>query len=85
MKELIKDAREKVALQLETEIRCCIQEDWSVEEIKRRCRWTKSADSLVEILYVDNKPVLEVHPIETNPELQEDKVLITVTQKIRRL
>ena len=58
---------------------------WSLEDIKRRCRFARAAGSPVETLYADGVPLLEFHPLETETVPTETGWTIRVTQKFRDL
>jgi hypothetical protein len=62
-----------------------IQPLWTKEEIARRCVFLRTVGSEVETLHVDGVPVLVFYPGETTQEWKEDRIVLTHTQKYKRV
>lgn len=62
---------------------------WTEEDLKRRCFIeipTFGPRKNWEILYLDNKPILEMGPIEfSEPVLQGDHYAYSIHRQVRRL
>ena len=59
--------------------------DWTFVDVRKRCRLERVAGIPYETLFFDDKPLLEIYPVEVEQELKSDRVVIRLTQKIRRL
>jgi hypothetical protein len=62
-----------------------IQPLWTSEEIGRRCVLMRSVGSQGETLFVDGIAVLVFEPGEVVQEWKDDRLVITITQKFRRI
>ena len=73
----------------EDEFRSVINEalppGWTLEDVKRRCSLVTYHGSPIEMLCVDGKPVLELHPVEFETVQTETGWTMRVTQKYRKL
>lgn len=68
-----------------TEALAAIQPLWTKEEVARRCVLLRTVGSQLETLHVDGIPVVVFYPGETTQEWKEDKLVVTYTQKYRRV
>lgn len=50
----------------------------------RKCRLVRMSDPTFETLFYDDKPILEIYPVEIEQELKDDGFIVRLTQKIRR-
>lgn len=71
--------------QLEQEFQAVIPNDWTTDEIKRRCKLVRQIGLPFETLYVDDKPVLEIHPMQFEQIREDDRFILRATQNFRRL
>lgn len=62
-----------------------IQPLWTPEEIKKRCVFVRPVGNEIETLVVDGIAVIVFYPGETVQEWKEDRLIITHTQKYRRI
>jgi hypothetical protein len=62
-----------------------IQPLWTREEIGRRCVLLRTIGNEAETLFVDGIAVLVFEPGETVQEWQNDRLIITHTQRFRRV
>lgn len=62
-----------------------IQPLWTQEEIRRRCVFLRSLGDEIETLHVDGTPVLVFYPGETTQVWKEDRLVVTYTQKYKRV
>jgi hypothetical protein len=62
-----------------------IQPLWTCQEIARRCVFLRSVGSEGETLFVDGIAVLIFEPGETTQEWRDDRLVITYTQKFKRV
>jgi hypothetical protein len=68
-----------------TEALQAIQPLWTKEEIGRRCLLMRCIGSEIEQLFVDGQVVLVFQPSETKQEWHDDRLVITITQKFKRV
>lgn len=71
--------------QVITEALMAIQPLWTKEEIRRRCLLVRCVGSQIEELFVDGVMVVQFEPPETSQEWKEDRLVITCTQKFKRI
>jgi len=62
-----------------------IQPLWTSEEVGRRCVLLRTVGSALETLHVDGIPVIVFYPGEATQEWKDDKLVVTYTQKYRRV
>lgn len=62
-----------------------VQPLWTREEIASRCLIVRCVGSETEQLFVDGTMVLKFEPAEFTQEWFDDKLVITYTQKFRRV
>lgn len=62
-----------------------VQPLWTKEEVGRRCVFLRTVGSEPETLHVDGIPVLVFYPGEVAQEWKDDKLVVTYTQKYRRV
>jgi hypothetical protein len=62
-----------------------IQPLWTKEEIRRRCVFLRTVGSQLETLHVDGVPVIVFYPGETTQEWKDDRLVVTYTQKYKRV
>jgi hypothetical protein len=89
MSEYSNRLAEGMAKKLDDEIRAALDHhfgDWTMEDVKQRCRLVRVAGSDVETFAADSTPLLELHPFEFSPPTLDGKsYLIGCTRKYRRL
>jgi hypothetical protein len=54
-------------------------------DLINRCRIERVVGQRHETIYLDEKPVLEIYPIEIEQEYKDDRVIVRLTQKVKRL
>jgi hypothetical protein len=90
-KEVTDQAMRSVAGKKEQEIKGALDANlpgWTLATVKARCRIVSYANTPVQELWLDNRAILEIHPIDFGqPELDEttQSYKQTITQKFRRL
>ena len=62
-----------------------IKPGWTPEEIKRRCRLVSVSGIPYQTLYVDDRPVLDIYPIQCEQEMKDDRIVLRFTQQYRHL
>lgn len=79
----------QMAAKLDIEIRRALDafwaEPWSLEDVKRRCQIVGRFEDLLQILYVDGIPVLEIHPLQTETVKTETGWVLRASQNFRCL
>ena len=58
---------------------------WTMDDVRGRCRLIRYTGSLIEMLFIDGIPALEIHPLEFTQEQTDTGWTMRVTQKYRRL
>jgi hypothetical protein len=89
VEEPINKAVGALAQQLEAALTAILDEHapgWTLIDLRNRCCWIRTPNSPAEILTLDGRPVLELHPIEAHEHMTlEGKVVINFRQRIRRI
>lgn len=86
--DYVKPAMESMVRQKEDSIKTVLDErvpGWTILDIVRRCTFIHIAGNPSEFLYLDGKPIMEFFPIETEMDIEGNKYVMRVTQKLRRL
>lgn len=87
--DMIADGMAKMAQQKEDAIRLVLDEQlgtlWSLTEIAKRCTFVRRAGDPLEYPYLDGKPIMEFHPLESEMVRQDDSYVMRVTQKYRNI
>lgn len=68
-----------------SEALAAIQPLWTKDEVARRCVLVRSLGSEGEQLFVDGQLVIRFSPAEFTQEWHDDRLVITCTQKFKRL
>lgn len=68
-----------------TEALQAVQPLWTKDEIARRCVIVRCVGSEAEELFVDGQVVLKMWPPEYTQQWHDDRVVITCTQKFKRI
>jgi hypothetical protein len=87
-KELIDTAAAEMVGKLESEVRATLdgaEPGLTLADIKARCRIVTVLGSPVETLWLDNLPLLEWWPIESEMERRDDSYVVRYTRRYRRL
>ena len=94
--QLMSDLPEKIvgnpirqlAVALDGEIKAVLDSfwgTWTMDDIKARCVLVSYHGGKHQTLYADSTPLLEIYPFETVHELLDDRYVVRITQKYRRL
>ncbi len=79
----------EVAAKLEVEMATALDSvspGWGMTDVMSRCRLEKQSGIPFETLLFDDKPILEIHPIQMDRvETKNDSTSYRVTQNFRRL
>lgn len=91
LSDYIKPAMHEMVAKKEREIGGAIDDvlgagNWAIADMARRCQLVRVHGSTVETLYLDGKPILEIHkPIFHEPVLEGGRYISRITQNFRRL
>jgi len=88
LSEWIKAPAAEMARKLEDEMKAALDDElpgWTLLDVQKRCRMVRVAGSPVETLYLDDRPLLEIWPIESRTETRGESIVVTFTRQVRRL
>lgn len=74
--------------QLEHEVQAALDAyapGWTLEDVRWRCSLVSAGPGTVQTLKFDEKPLLEIYPIENEVVPDTARVIVRYTQKVRRL
>lgn len=87
--EYIRKAMESMVRQKEDSIKLvldeCMPRGYLLSDVARRCTFVRVAGDPNEYLYLDGKAIMEFSPLEHELTKEDDKYVMRVTQKLRRL
>lgn len=88
--QIAKHCLEQMANKADHEIRealnAALGNEWTIGDVQSRCMIQHKVHSQLEVLMLDGIPILEMHPLEFGPVVNDgEKWTQTVTRKVRRL
>lgn len=88
LSDLIRPAMEQMVTHVEGEFKAALDAalpGWTLLDVKNRCRLVSIKGLPFETLFLDDKPLLELGPIEYSQTIEGDAFKIRYTRSIRRL
>lgn len=88
LEEIIGNASASMASKLDQTIAACLDrhwKTWTMDDVRTRCRLISHVGDPVQVLYADDVPLLEIHPIEVNQIPTETGWTMVASQKYREL
>lgn len=58
---------------------------WTIDDVRWRCSLTSAGPGTVQTLKFDERPLLEIYPVETEVVPDTTKIVIRYKQKVNRL